>query len=71
MVSAFPRSWSWGFRLLRLLYADLQNLFVIWVLAEDKTVHLDAGVSPSCSNRALSKVKPCLPPAHIVGSPPT
>ena len=71
MVSAFPRSWSWGFRLLRLLYADLQNLFLIWVLAEDKTVHLDGPVSGSCSDRGQSAVETCPPPARIVGSPPT
>ncbi|CBI40177.3 unnamed protein product, partial [Vitis vinifera] len=38
---------------------------------EDKTVHLDGGISPSCSPHAHHGHVTCRHPAHIVGSPPT
>ena len=72
MVSTFPQSWSWGFGLLRLLCADLQNLFVVWVLAEDKTMQPDGWVHGSPSPQVgSSSCKHCVPIASTVGSPPT
>ena len=68
MVSTFPQSWSWGFQLLRLLYADLQN-FLVWVYAEDKTVHLDGSASGSHSNQSPGLGHHSLPPASTSSSP--
>ena len=67
MVSTFPQSWSWGFRLLRLLCADLQNLFVVRVLAEDEaSIPVHGSNSPPAGGHRHG-----MPIASTARSPPT
>ena len=69
MVSTFPQSWSWGFQLLRLLCADLQNLFVVRVLAGDEaSMPVNGSNSPPAGSGGH---RHGMPIASTARSPPT